>query len=446
MRKCSGLSSRMRLVLAVVATCGALPVQAGEDLLSALAESTVAGYFKAMYIADDKKGGRLDQSTAGFGGKLGGETGTFYGFSLKAAWYTTGDLGTRRDDARRTDAYMFDVDKKPYSLIGEAQIRFAAGRTRLVAGRQEFFSPLINTYDYRIIPNLFEAVTLTNRDLPDTTLTLAYVSRMSGLDGVVSFAEFRSMSQQAYTSLRVAANGAIDGPHGTTLDPSSVVGNKGVWVTGLVYDKAFRVQAWNYYGVDTLNSLYLDGRVKQDLGHDISLVAEAQTYHVAEVGLFKDYLARQGLNASYSLYGLKGTLAHQKSGLSVALAGNRFTGQRNTVSAYGNWGGYPEFVLMPYVNAENNGVSAIAGSRTAKLTVLWDLRSIGLAEQSLLFGHARIDIDEAIQPASDIVVNSLIYRARLSPKVSARLAAEARSSANSRYDNKFVALALRYDF
>jgi hypothetical protein len=419
---------------------------AGNDLSDALADSKTFGFAKLMVVADDKKGGRPNQATPGFGGKLGIETGAWHDFSFKAAWYTTSDLGMRRDNPRQTDAYMFDLDKKPYSLLGELQFNYAAGNTQLVTGRQEFFSPIINTYDYRIIPNLFEAVTLTNRDIPETTVTLAYVSKMSGLDGLVTYSEFRSMSQQTYTSLLVASDGTPDAINGDTLDPSSVVGEHGVWVTGIVHGKENKVQLWNFHGVDTLNTWYLDGRLNRALNRDVTARLEGQAYRVVEVGKFKDYLAQRGLNASYSLIGLKGTLAHQPSGISMSFAANRFTGNQRTVTAFGNWGGYPEFVSMPYMYAEQDGISAIAQSRLARMTLLFDLAAYGLKDQSLLLGHANIDIDDRILPNSDIKTNTLLYRAKISPQLSARIALEARSSPNARYDNEFVALALRYDF
>jgi hypothetical protein len=408
--------------------------------------SKLFGFAKGMYVADDKKGGRPNQSTPGFGGKLGAETGEYAGFKLKGAWFVTTDLGLRQEDPRKTDAYMFDLDKKPYSLLGEMQLSARHGNTALVIGRQEFFSPIINTYDYRIIPNLFEAYTLTNRDIPETTVTLAYVSKMSGLDGLVTFSEFRSMSQQAYTSLKVGSDGSLDAKNGDTLDISKQVGNHGVWATGIVHGKDNQFRLWNYYGVDSLNTLYLDGRLKARLSQDFTSTIEGQTYQVAAVGGFKDYLSQMGLNASYGLYGIKGTVAHQPSGISVALALNHFTGNRNTVTAYGNWGGYPEFVVMPYMHAENKGSSAIVGSNLSRITILFDLGVFGLTGQSLLLGQATINIDEKILANSDVKITTLLYRAQLTPKLSARVAIDSRNSQNSRYDNEFVALGLRYDF
>lgn len=410
------------------------------------AEASIFGYAKTMYIADDKKGGRPNQSTPGFGGKLGGQTASYQGFSLKGAWYLTTDLGLRRSNPRETDGYMFDVDKKPYSLLGEAQVNYASGKTRLTLGRQEINSPLIASYDYRIIPNLFEAYTLTNQDIADTTLTLSYVSKMSGLDGLVSFSEFHSMSQQAYTSLLVTANGTIDARNGDTLDPSRVVGHRGVWMTGITYEKEHQLQLWNYYGVDTLNTLYLEGRLKKPLNDAVTAIFDGQTYRVGAVGRFKEYLAEHGLNANYQLYGVKGTLAHQPSGLSLALALTKFTGDEHTVTAHGNWGGYPEFVNMPYLYAEKDNVSAIARSHMSKASALLDLGAYGFKDHSLLFGHARINLNQSILANSDIRVNTIIYRAKLSPTLSTRIALEARNSGNARYDNGFVAMGLRYDF
>lgn len=403
-----------------------------------------SGYAKLMVVADDKKGGRLNQTTPGAGGRLGIESAEYYGFSLQAAGYTASDLGLRHDDPRKTDAYMFDVDKTPYSILGEAQLKYRHGDTTLTAGRQEFFSPIVNSYEYRLIPNLFEAVTLKQR-LADSTVTLAYVSRMSGLDGLVSFANFRSMSQQAYLSMKVDGNLRLDSAGGDTLDLSRAVGTRGVWVAGIADDKAQRFQLWNFYGADTLNTLYLDARWQQPLNPTLNVMLEGQAYRVDEVGRFKDYLAQQGLNARYALFGLKGTLAHRPSGVGVALALNRFTGNRQTVTGFGNWGGYPEFVPMPYLYAES-AASAIAQSQLARLTVHFDLARLGLPGHSLLVGHATIDLDENIMANSDIKVATLIYRAKLSSQLSARLTLDARQSRNSRYDNAFAVLSLRYDF
>ena len=417
----------------------------GESLGEALQASELSGFGKVMVVADDKKGGRPNQRTPGFGGRIGVTTGDYYGLRLKAAAYTTQDLGLRSDNPRETDAYMFDLDKTPYSLLGEAQLGYAVGKTSLIVGRQEFFSPIINSYEYRIIPNLFEAWTLKNRDIPNTTLTFAQVGKMSGLDGLVTYSEFRSMSQQTYTSLIVNTAGQLDSS-GDTIDPSQAVGHRGVWVAGVEFEKEHRLRGWNFYGVDTLNTIYLDGRFKHELDDRMSVVLEAQAYRVKAMGGFEEYLSQRGLNASYGLGGIKGTLTYKPAGFSLSLAHNQFSGNERTVTAFGNWGGYPEFVSMPYLFAEQGAASAIARSRLSKLTAAMDLGAYGWSGHHLIFGHARIDTDQRILANTDILVNSLIYRAKLGAQWSLRAAAESRSSPNTRYDNEFVALSARYDF
>lgn len=432
-------------LLALATLLVSFSAKGSTSFTEAIQATQVSGFGKVMYVADDKKGGRPDQSTFGAGGRIGVQTGEYHGLSFKGAVYTTQDLGLSSDDPRETDAYMFDIDKNPYSILGEAQLGLAVGKTALTVGRQEFFSPIIDSYEYRIIPNLFEAWTLTNRDLPNTTLTLAYVSKMSGLDGLVTYSEFRSMSQQTYTSLIVNDAGELD-TGGDTLDPSKVVGHQVVWVAGMEIEKNHRLRLWNFHGVDTLNTIYLDGRFKHDLNERTAVTLEAQAYHVSAVGLFDEYLSQRSLNASYGLGGIKGTLSYKPSGLSLSFAHNQFSGNEKTVTAYGNWGGYPEFVSMPYLYAEQNAASAIARSRLSKLTAVMDLGAYGLNDHTLIFGHSRIDTDQSILPNTDILVNSLIYRAKMAPKLTLRASAEWRSSGNARYDNEIVSLSVRYDF
>ncbi|MBX9935359.1 MAG: OprD family porin [Burkholderiaceae bacterium] len=417
-----------------------------DNLSTALESSHIFGYAKAMYVGDDKKGGRLNQSTLGFGGKIGIETGNYYGLSLKGAWYTTQDFGLNSTNPKKVDAYMFNLNKKPYSIIGESQIQLRFGKNLATLGRQEISSPLIDSYEYRIIPNLFQGLTLTSKQIDDATLTAAYISKMSGLDGLASFSDFRSMSQQAYTSLMLTPGGVVDAKNGETIDLSKITGNHGVIVAGFAYKKEYAFQFWNYYGINTLNTFYFDGNFKHKINHNLLAGFDFQAYRVSAVGKTQQYLAQHHLNADYWLSGVKTMLNHSPSGWGSAFAYNQFTGNKYTVTANGNWGGYPEFVGMPYVYPENQGVSGIARSHLKKWTITLDLSPYGLKDKNFIFGHARINLDESILAGSDIIVNSLIYKAKFTPQLSTRMAIEARNSGNARYNNKFIAMSLRYDF
>ncbi|RIX41475.1 MAG: hypothetical protein D3M94_19635 [Rhodocyclales bacterium GT-UBC] len=417
-----------------------------ENLDGAWRDSRIYGFGKTMYVADDKKGGRRDQSTFGFGGKLGLETADVQGGSLRLAWYQVSDLGLRHDDPRRTDAYMFDINKRPFGLLGEAQIRYLKGRTQFNLGRQELVTPMINSYDYRIVPNLFEAYVLQSRDWPDTLLTVGYVSRMAGLDGLVSFSQFRSMAQQLYPSLALDRKGAVDTAGGSLFDVSTVSGQQGVWMAGFEYGQDERYRLWDFHGQDTVNMLYMDTRWQWPLTSEFSGILETQFYRVGAQGELHRYLGQRGLNASYDLRGVRATLAHAPSGIKLAYAIDRFGGNDRMVTVFSSWGGYPEFVPMPYIYAERDRVSGIAGSRLSRLTALFNLAPLGWAGHTLLLGRSHIDLDEAILANGDIKVNSLLYRAQLDRQWSLRISFDCRQSRNSRYDNKFAVFALRYDY
>lgn len=398
-----------------------------------------------MYIHDDRIAPKLDQSTFGAGGKLGLTTDEWNGFKFNAAYYLTTDLGTRSSNPRKTDAYMFDVDKTPYGILGEASIEYKKGSSTFVLGRQAIDTPIISTYDYRIIPNLFEAYTYTNTAVSDLTLIFSYVTKMSGLDGLVSFKHFESMSQQTYTSLIMSGMDTIDSNGGNTLDISKISGDQGVVMSGFVYDNGIKIQGWNYYCRDVIDEFYADAVWSHPIERIIATF-EVQGYGVREEGKFKSFLQTLGLNASYELYGAKLSVKDNPSAITASVAYNFFTGNAKTITAFGNWGGYPEYVTIPYMFAQDNGISALSKSQMGKGELKFDLSKIGWADQMLIAGYSIIDLDEVIMPHSDIRVINMVYKGKVCPNIALKTQYEIRQSDNYRYANDIVTLSATYRF
>lgn len=420
---------------------------AGNDsFLDALQKSSVMGYAKTMYVHNERVSMKLDQGTFGIGGNIGIKSGDWYGFKAKAAYYVTDDLNTRDSNLKRVDAYMFDVDKKPYSILGEASLEYKNGNSVFLAGRQEIDTPIVATYDYRIIPNLFEAYTFTNRDIAHTAVTLSYITKMSGLDGLVSFKKFKSMSAQTYTSLAMSDFQTIDANGGDTLDISKVSKEQGVFMGGFVYENGFKTQAWNYYCKDVLYEFYVDMAYPKEIDSDLSMIFEVQGYGVREVGKFSDFLHALGINGSYELYGAKATLEDKSVGVTTSFAYNFFTGDNKTITAFGNWGGYPEYVSIPYMLAQDSSLSAIAKSKAAKINLIYDLQKVGLKNQTLVAGYSIIDLDEKIMPKSDISVINVIYKAKIANTLTLRVEHEVKESKNYRYSNDMTTLSVAYVF
>lgn len=419
-------------------------LSADESLIDAIKTSSISGYLKTMYIQDDRKGTKLDQTTFGLGGKVALTTGEYRSFRGSVAYYKTDDLGLRTKNPKETDAYMFDVDKKPYTVMGEAFVEYKYGNTKLKFGRQEIDTPFISTYDYRIIPNLFEAYTLTNQDIKDTTITVAYVAKMSGLDGVVSFKDFESMSEQTYTSLMLDENNKIDTGY-DIINVSKISSHQGVVVIGLAKEGNPRFQIWNYYCKDVLNGTYADIAYTSSLDKANSITFEGQAYSITEIGKFKDFLSKLGLNGSYNLYGAKITSDNKEVGTQVSAAYNRFTGNDKTVTVFGNWGGYPEYVGIPFLFAEHNNPSPLANAGMFKVSLKYDMSRLGLGDSASV-GYTIIDTDKKIIQDTDIKMLSATYKIKFGKNISAKALYELRNSKNYRYDNDTLTLSLNYGF
>ena len=119
-----------------------------------------------------------DNSEAAIGGKLHLETDPINCVSFGASFYTTQGIDKKYNDG----ISFFSSDKHSYSILGEAYIKAMFLNTDIKVGRQEIDTPYADTDDIGMIPNTFEAVTLSNSSLKDTTIFAGYLKRMSGVD------------------------------------------------------------------------------------------------------------------------------------------------------------------------------------------------------------------------------------------------------------------------
>ena len=250
------------------------------------------------------------------------------------------------------------------------------------------------------------------------------------------------MSQQTYTSLNMTTDlQTIDNTE-STIDVSKISGHQGVIMLGAVVDKNPKISLWNYYCKDVSNTFYAEWALEQKLNEKLTATYEAQGYAVRAIGKFKDFLSALGLNGSYELYGIKSSLSHKESGISGYIAANIFTGDTKTVTAFGNWGGYPEFVSIPYMFAQDSSVSAVARLKAAKASVKYDIS----LRQSIVAGYSYIDLDKNIMQNSDIKLLNMIYKAKIMKALSAKIQYELRDSKNYRYDNDMLTLSATYTF
>jgi hypothetical protein len=128
----------------------------------------------------------------------------------------------------------------------EAYITVAAGNSAAQLGRMEVDTPLAFTEKWSAEKNTFEGIVALNKDIPDTTVVVAYLGNGNGNE-----AAGQSIDSNVYT-LGLAAAGVVneDGKFGT-------FGTNGAYALGVVNNsfKPLTVQAW-YYEVSKMASAY----------------------------------------------------------------------------------------------------------------------------------------------------------------------------------------------
>lgn len=218
---------------------------------------------------------------------------------------------------------VLQSDQDAINVVGLAwaALRFA-GQT-FTAYRQLIDRPFINPMDNRMVPNTFEAYTLSGSPLEGLAYTGGYITRIKNRDAD----EFVWMSKDA-------------GGSGS---------NEGVYFAGVdwAFMKGGLARADLQYGVDTYNTFYLDGRFPVALGEQTQLTLGAQYFPQSSVG------DQQIGDFSTWGAGAQAKLAHGPFGahLSFTRTGNEFA----TQSPYGD---HPSYLNLQQVAFNTAGESA----------------------------------------------------------------------------------------
>lgn len=78
---------------------------------------------------------------------------------------------------------FFDANGNGYGIVDELYIKGNFGNSELTIGRQAIDLPFVDTDEgLGLIDNRFEAVVFSNKDIKDTTITLAHIRSWSGVD------------------------------------------------------------------------------------------------------------------------------------------------------------------------------------------------------------------------------------------------------------------------
>ena len=161
-----------------------------DTLTEALSEGMFYGRFRTNFFYWDWKneydGKTKDNKNSGVGGSLIYKTAPLKGVSATVGMYTSQNLDFFRLD--KEDVKYSKAGKDTFSrynvingghygmtVLAQAYLQYDIAKTSVVAGRQMFETLFTKSNDTKMIPNTFDGITLTSKDLPKTTIKLAYL-------------------------------------------------------------------------------------------------------------------------------------------------------------------------------------------------------------------------------------------------------------------------------
>lgn len=283
------------LLSTAILAVGSTQVFAAHDLESAFKESKIMGQFRAFYIDRDYNAAfsKNDRSAFAIGGKFGFETAAVNGLKFGIMAYTTNAINPNRMGGTNPhmDPSLFGKDRKSVTYIGQLYLNYSYKNTTVKIGRQEISTPMAGMDDARMLPNLFEGVVITNKDLPKTTLIGAHFWNMAYGTFANAYSACSYLGLQSgygcggYTTLNVGLAKYDTGNFMNMGKQAIGKANAGVTVLAAIYEGIpnLKLQAWDYYAWDMLNIIYLQGDYNLKVG-DIKTTISAQYINEINVG------------------------------------------------------------------------------------------------------------------------------------------------------------------
>jgi hypothetical protein len=388
-----------KIILSLVSISAITALNAADDISGMFSEGKVSGQIREFSISrsvDDSRSAKDDytRNANAIGGHLKFETAELDGLSLGTAFYTTHGfaLDDPKDDYTQVDPTLLGVDNDGYSILGEAYVQYKYGNTTFKGGRQKLSTPLANADDVRMIPNLFEAYVLINKDIPDTTLIAAHVTKFA-----------QGTFARAYNGGLLASTGGY-----SYVDTRNRVGEflnmgeyavgestSGVTIASATYSgiENLKVQLWDYYAYDILNAIYAQADFKWDclLNNNLKNFASAQIIKEDDIGdkLLKNAGGDGSIDSLY--WGLK--VGTKYENFTAYIAYSETSSNSDTDTSYQNaiispWGGIPAFTQGMVTRH-----MFLAGTKATKIATSYNFKDMGANVKATIY-YANYNMDE----------------------------------------------------
>jgi len=255
------------------------------------------------------------------------------GFSLKITGAAATDFGMN-DQNYESRNFVFDGGtRKSFAILQEALVQYQDNNQKIVIGRDELTTPMIDADDWYMLANSFELGYYENTTLDNTMFLGGYFQKMAGVwDSGANGTEFHSMSDASFVNSEDKSN----------------ADNSGVVFGAYQYNNGtHNAQVWNYYATDLYNTLFAQYDFTSKVG-GMSYDLGAQFINFKEVGKLADnsdipLIDGSGLRTiDASMYSIRFDGSFE-NGINFATGATKYSDGDGFGSVLGAWGGYPYF-------------------------------------------------------------------------------------------------------
>jgi hypothetical protein len=272
------MTNKIILTTAIASILKTVTVHAADTLDAMFLDGKISGQIRTFWVDREYQGtagNDTHRDGVALGGHLKYETAEYHGLSIGAAGYTSNAIiiNSPRDDymragnATRNDMSLLGPNNDNYVFLGEMYGQYKLANTTLKAGRQKLETPLTGTDDARMVPNLFEAYMIINKDIADTTIVAGHLTNFAqGTFGRIYDHSIYRRHKATSTSMMLSATSGYS--FMDSLDYTGSFTNMGTYATGqstsgvslisATYTgiKGLKAQVWDYYAHDILNAVY----------------------------------------------------------------------------------------------------------------------------------------------------------------------------------------------
>jgi hypothetical protein len=332
-------------------------------------------------VAYTNNQGHLDSKGYYFVPKLSLTTPTVNNIKAKVTVSAATDFGIN-DEVDEVRNFVFDPQKREsFAMFQEGYISYEDGEHKLLVGREELITPMIDSDDWYMLANSFDVAYYVNNSFENIEMSTGYFYRMAGVwdSGSDDGTNFYSMSDSSFVS---------------SADKEGI--DRGVYFASFQYndEKNHNLKIWEYYARDLYNIAFLQYDYTAKL-NSFKYDAGLQYINFSEVGQLASH---HNTNINYSLYSARFDGSFD-FGLDFATGVSKYTDGEGQGATLGAFGGYPYFANGMIFHFFEAG--SLQNAASYKAQVGYDLSKIGLKDIWVGYRYTYFDLDSEYSQTMD---------------------------------------------